>query len=241
MSDVLLLHAGIADRRMWAPQVDVLEAAGHRVLAPDLPGFGEAPLEPGTIDYVAQAAAQLDGPAAVVGCSFGGRISLELALARPELVERLVLVGAGLGSWEWSEAAKTGFAEEEEALERGDLAAAAAAQARMWLAADADEEVRSLTEAMTLRSYELQLPVEDEVDALWPDPPVVERLSEVRAPTLVVVGSEDVEDMKTIADKLAAEIPDARLETIDGAGHLPSLERPEELNRLLLEFLEDGV
>ena len=47
--------------------------------------------------------------------------------------------------------------------------------------------------------------------------------------------------MKTIAEKLAAEIPDARLETIDGAGHLPSLERPEELNRLLLEFLEDGV
>ena len=181
MSDVLLLHAGIADRRMWAPQIDVLEAAGHRVLAPDLPGFGEAPLEPGTIDYVAHAAAQLDGPAAVVGCSFGGRISLELALARPELVERLVLVGAGLGSWEWSEAAKTGFAEEEDALERGDLAAAAAAQARMWLAADADEEVRSLTEAMTLRSYELQLPVEDEVDALWPDPPVVERLAEVRA------------------------------------------------------------
>ena len=52
MSDVLLLHAGIADRRMWEPQVEALEAAGHRVLAPDLPGFGDAPLEPGTIDYV---------------------------------------------------------------------------------------------------------------------------------------------------------------------------------------------
>ena len=87
---------------MWASQTEALTAAGHRVIAPDLPGFGETPLEPGTVDYVAFATDRLDGPAAVVGCSFGGRIALELevALARPELVERLVLVGAGLGSWD---------------------------------------------------------------------------------------------------------------------------------------------
>ena len=237
MGDVLLLHAGIADSRMWAPQIDALTAAGHRVLAPDLPGFGETPLEPGTIDYVSHAAAQLDAAAAVVGCSFGGRIALELALARPEHVERLVLVGAGLGSWDWSDAAKAGFAEEEEALERGDLAEAAAAQARMWLAADAAEDVRELTEGMTLRSYELQLPVEDDVTGLWPEPPAVTRLAEVSVPTLVVVGSEDVSDIAAMAEKLAAEIPRARLETIEGAGHLPSLERSDALNRLLLDFL----
>ena len=241
MSDVLLLHAGIADSRMWAPQVEALSAAGHRVLAPDLPGFGETPLEPGTIDYVAHAAAQLQAPAAVVGSSFGGRIALELALARPELVDRLGLVCAGLGGWDWSDAARAGFAEEEEALERGDLAAAAAAQARMWLANDAAEDVRTLTEAMTLRSYELQLPVEDEVTGIWPEPPAAERLAEVSSPTLVVVGSDDVEDIVIMAEKLAVEIPGARLERIVGAGHLPSLERPDELNRLLLGFLEDGV
>ena len=50
--NVLLLHAGIGDRRMWAPQVEALEAAGHTVPAPDLPGFGEAALEPPTVDYV---------------------------------------------------------------------------------------------------------------------------------------------------------------------------------------------
>ena len=89
---VLLLHAGIADRRMWAPQVEALEAAGHRVVAPDLPGFGDAALEPPTIDYVAFAAELLDDPAAVVGCSFGGRVALELAGSQPELVRKLVLV-----------------------------------------------------------------------------------------------------------------------------------------------------
>jgi 3-oxoadipate enol-lactonase len=237
MSDVLLLHAGIADRRMWEPQVAALEAVGHRALASDLPGFGDAPLEPGTIAYVDYAASLLDSPATVVGCSFGGRVAIELAAARPDLVERLVLIGAGLGSWSWSESAQMGFAEEEEAIERGDLAAAAAQQARMWLAADAAPEVRDLTEAMTLRSYEQQLPMEGRVKAVWPEVPAETRLGEIGAPTLVVVGAEDLEDIKSMAQKLAGEIPGARLATIEGAGHLPSLERPNALNELLLGFL----
>ena len=237
MSDVLLLHAGIADRRMWEPQVEALAAAGHRPLASDLPGFGDAPLEPGTIAYVDHAASLLHAPATVVGCSFGGRIAIELAAARPDLVERLVLIGAGLGSWSWSESAQAGFAEEEAAIERGELAVAAAQQARMWLADDAAPEVRELTEAMTLRSYEQQLPMEGHVNAVWPDEPVETRLGEIGAPTLVVIGTEDLDDIKLMAEKLVAEIPGARLATIEGAGHLPSLERPDELNALLLEFL----
>jgi 3-oxoadipate enol-lactonase len=235
--NVLLLHAGIADRRMWAPQVAALESAGHAVTTPDLPGFGDEPLEPGTIDYVAVAAEQLDGPGAVVGSSFGGRIALELALARAELVERLVLIGAGLGNWDWSEAAQAGLADEEVLLERGDLAGAARQQAEMWLAPRAAADVRELTEAMTIRSYEQQLPLEGRVTGSWPEPPASEQLDRIDVPTLVVVGSEDVEDMRTIAERLAAGIPGARPETIEGAGHLPSLERPDELNRLLLEFL----
>jgi pimeloyl-ACP methyl ester carboxylesterase len=237
MSDVLLLHAGIADLRMWESQVAALGAAGHRVVAPDLPGFGEASLEPGTIAYVDHVASLLDGPSHIVGCSFGGRIALELAVVSPGLVERLVLIGAGLGAWDWSESAQAGFAEEEEAIERGDLAGAAAQQARMWLADDAAPEVRKLTEAMTLRSYDQQLPVEGKVETVWPDVPASSRLAEVAAPTLVVVGTQDLDDIKAIADKLVAEIPGARLETIEGAGHLPSLERPDELNALLVDFL----
>ena len=87
MTDVLLLHAGIADRRMWERQFPALTGAGHRALAPDLPGFGDAALEPGTVDYVEFAASRLKGPAAAVGCSFGATVALELAAARPELVD----------------------------------------------------------------------------------------------------------------------------------------------------------
>ena len=236
--NVLLLHAGIADRRMWAAQVEVLETAGHRVLAPDLPGFGDAALTPPTVDYVEFAAGLLDGPAAVVGCSFGGRVALELAAAKPKLVTKLVLVAPGLASTEWSEEAKAGFAEEEALIESGDLTGAAEQQARMWLAPDAATDVRELTVAMTVRSYDQQLPFEDEVRAVWPEPSAETRIAELDAPALLVVGDADLPELRSLAERLAGELPDAGLATIEGAGHLPSLERPEELNRLLLEFLQ---
>ena len=236
--NVLLLHAGIADRRMWEPQAAALEAAGHRVLAPDLPGFGDAALEPPTVDYVAFAAGLLDTPGAVVGCSFGGRVALELAGARPELVERLALIAPGLAATEWSEETKAGFAEEEALIEQGDLAGAGEQQARMWLGPDASDDVRELTAAMTVRSYEQQLPFEGEVRAVWPKPSAETRAAEIDIPTLLVVGDADRPELLPLTTRLAAEIPDARLETIAGAGHLPSLERPDELNRLLLDFFE---
>ena len=238
---VLLLHAGIADRRMWAPQVEALRAAGHEPVAPDLPGFGDEPLVPPAVDHVAFAAQRLGAPGAVVGCSFGGRIALELAGARPDLVERLVLVAPGLASTPWSQETEAGFAEEEELVERGDLEGAARQQAEMWLAPDADDGVRRLTAAMTLRSYEQQLPVDGQVRATWPDPSAETLLAELRAPALLVVGDQDRPELLELAARLATEIPEARLETIAGAGHLPSLERPGELNRLLLGFLDDGV
>jgi 3-oxoadipate enol-lactonase len=238
---VVLLHAGVADSRMWASQVASLRTAGHEPVAPDLPGFGEAPLDPPTVDYVKFAAARLGGPGALVGCSFGGRVALEVAASHPHLVERLVLVAPGLSSTQWSEDSQALFAEEETLVERGDLPAAARQQAAMWLAAGAAEAVRELTAAMTLRSYEQQLPVDGQVRAVWPEPSAESRLDEIEVPTLVVVGDADRPELRELAGRLARELPDARLRTIEGAGHLPSLERPDELTALLLDFLDDGV
>ena len=107
----------------------------------------------------------------------------------------------------------------------------------MWLADAAEPAVRELTEAMTIRSYEQQLPLEGQVKTVWPEPSAAERLGELGVPTLVVVGSEDLADIRAMCEQVAAAIPAARLETIEGAGHLPSIERPAELNRLLLDFL----
>ena len=107
----------------------------------------------------------------------------------------------------------------------------------MWLADDAAPEVRELTEAMTLRSYEQQLPWKDRCGLSGRSV----RRTHGSARSARRRSSSSARRMSTtsrsMAERLAAEIPAATLETIEGAGHLPSLERPDELNRLLLDFL----
>jgi 3-oxoadipate enol-lactonase len=229
---------------MWQPQVEVLRAAGYQVLAPDLRGFGQQVLEPAPFSYVRDVEALLDGPAAVIGSSLGGRVALELAVLRPELVERLILIAPGLPRWEWSDETRAGWAEEEAAVERGDFAAAAEASLRLWVDGPrrspeaVDPAMRSAVRAMVLRSYELQedawaAGAEEETF----DPPVNDRLGEIRCPTLVLVGDEDVADMTAIAAHVAGSVNGARLVRLPDAAHLPSLERANEVNALLLAFL----
>ena len=189
----------------------------------------------------------IDGAAAVVGNSQGGRVALELAVHRADLVERLVLIAPGLPGWEWSDETREGWAAEEAAYEAGDLEGAAEASVRMWVDGpnrsreEVDDGVRALVTEMVLRSYEMQQGAWEsgarEDDVL--DPPVSARLNEVRCPTLVLVGEEDVADMRSIAAHVADSIAGARLERLANAGHVPSLERPDEVNTLLLDFLGD--
>jgi pimeloyl-ACP methyl ester carboxylesterase len=250
MTDVALIHAGIADSRMWAPQLRSF-AAEHRVIAPDLPGFGQSPFDSDVIDYRASVRAALDAAgmdrAAAVGTSFGGRIALELALESPERVSALVLVGPGLDSHRWSEEMNAFDNEEEGALARGDLDAAVDSQLRAWVAGprrslDAvDPGVRDLVAEMQRNAYELQQG-HDDVRSTPLDPRASQRLSEISMPTLVVTGDEDFADIHEIADKLVAEIPGAKRATISDAAHLPNLERPEQFDRIVLGFLaEHGI
>jgi 3-oxoadipate enol-lactonase len=247
---VALLHAGVSDSRMWQSQLPSFSAS-HTVVRVDLPGFGRSPIESNPVSFRAAVREGLDAArvdrAALVGVSLGGNTALELAVESPERVSALVLVGAGLPDHEWSDVVASFFAAEEEALERGDLDAAVEANLRTWLAGpnrslDAIEpRLRELVADMQRRSFELQKD--------WPelrgerlDPPVSDRLEDVRVPTLVVTGDEDVEDIQRIADRLAAEIPGARRATIADAAHLPNLERPDEFDRIVLGFLaEHGI
>ena len=100
--------------------------------------------------------------------------------------------------------------------------------------------MRSAVGAMVLRSYELQQHAwEAGAEEEELEPPVSDRLGEVRCPTLVLVGDEDVSDMRAIAAHVADSVSGARLVTVSGAAHLPSLERADEVNALLLAFLRE--
>jgi 3-oxoadipate enol-lactonase len=231
---------------MWRPQVEALQAAGVGTLAPDLRGFGRRRLDAEPFSHVRDVEALLDaGPVAVVGSSLGGRVALELALYRPDLVDRLVLIAPGLPGWDWSEVTRAGWEEEASAYERGDLEAAAEASLRMWVDGPrrspqaVDPRIRTAVGEMILRSYALEQEASGgggQEEAVL-DPPVNERLGEIDCPTLVLVGEEDVDDMRAIAAHIAGSVGGARLATVPGAAHLPSLEKPVEVNALLLAFL----
>jgi pimeloyl-ACP methyl ester carboxylesterase len=243
---VLLVHEGICDSRMWEPQWRTFPPV-HRTARCDLRGFGLTPLPPEPFSNardVVELLERLDlGPTALVGGSLGGRVVLEVALARPDLVDRLVLVAPGLPGHDWSEEVTSGWKAEEAALERGDLDAAVEVNLRTWVDGprrrpdEVDPAVRALVGEMQRLAFELQLPTWEQADEALLVPDAAERLGEVAVPTLVLVGDEDVTDMQQISARIAAEVPGARRESISGAAHVPSMERPDEFDRLVLPFL----
>lgn len=222
----MLLHSALGDSRLWKRQVAALSAE-HEVVAPDLPGWGESPLPTEPFSFVEFAAKFL--PGALVGNSFGGAVALRTALAYPERVQRLVLVGSGLPAWDFTEEMRDYWDAEQKAVEANDLEAATQVNLDFWVRPDLHHEVRPQQQ----RALELQT-AHDEPEVLWPE---MAPLSSLLMPTLVIVGADDKPDFLAIAEHLAEEIPDADLAVVAGAGHLVGLDQPEELNALLLEFL----
>jgi pimeloyl-ACP methyl ester carboxylesterase len=232
---------------MWDPQWETYPTT-HRVVRYDLRGFGRSPIGPGRFSHAGDLVELLERQgmqkASLVGVSMGGRAALEVALARPDLVEALVLVGAGFPGHDWSAEMNAADAAETEALERGDIDAAVEVCMRTWVDGprrqpeDVDPAVRLRVAEMQRLAYELQLPVWETADEEPLVDNLAERLGEVAVPTLILVGEEDIPDMHQIADRLERELPNAQRASIADTAHVPSLERPREFDQLVLPFLQ---
>ncbi|MDX6547398.1 MAG: hypothetical protein QOG33_948 [Gaiellales bacterium] len=244
---LVLVHAGICDSRMWDPQWQTFAVAGHRLLRYDMRGFGRSPIPPEPFSHAGDLAALLDSQAitgaTLVAVSMGGRVALELSVARPDLVSRLVLSGPALPNHTWSQAVRDYGAAEEVAIEAGDLDAASELNVRFWVVGagripdQVDPHVRSAVHEMQRRALELQIEAGEAAEELPLAEDVGERLGEIEVPTLVIVGEHDQADMHAIADLIVAAVPGARRERIAAAAHLPSMERPAEFDGLVLGFL----
>jgi pimeloyl-ACP methyl ester carboxylesterase len=230
-----LLHLHGAGGLYWDPFLDGL-AAGHRVVAPEHPGFGGSQgLEhvEDVWDLVLYYNELLDelgiDRATVVGHSFGGMVAAELAANNPERVERLVLV-APIGLWL-----------DEHPVP--DISGVPPEQLPGLLLADPDGPLAAMLPAPDPSDPESMLAAVNSITAIlqfiWPlpDKGLSKRLYRVKAPTLVVWGAEDRLVDPAYGPAFVDAIADARLEVIAGAGHLPQLEQPERTAAAVAAFL----
>lgn len=243
---VVLLHAGIADRRMWRGQAAAL-AGRHRVLTLDLRGYGESKLPPEPFAHHDDMAGLLDAlgidRAALVGCSFGGAVAIDTALAHPARVAALALFGSAVSGHEWSDDTDRLWDDLIGDVDADDLDAAAEAEVRFWVVGpdrqpeDLDPALVDFARKMDRQALAAEATL-SRVSVRELDPPATGRLAEIGVPALVTAGAADIPDIRRLADRLAAEIPDARrLPDVPDAAHLLPLERPEPVNEALLAFL----
>ncbi|WP_329062682.1 alpha/beta fold hydrolase [Amycolatopsis sp. NBC_01480] len=257
---VVLLHAGLADRRMWDHQFTAL-AEHHRVIRYDRRGHGESDGPEGTVSHHRDLLAVMDAlgvdEAALVGSSMGGAYSLDAALAAPSRVRRIALVGAGLSGHEWPadmaaemwatlraavppERLEQYQAHTAERVDEADVSAAAEANARYFIVgphrtpdvldARTWSMAKEMCELVYRRAWNGPKWTED-VPATRP------RLAEIAAPTLVLIGLSDASGLLALADLFTTAIPGARRLDLPDTGHLPPMERPAETTRALLDFL----
>lgn len=243
---VIFLHAGVADSRMWEPQVKPF-AKHFDVIRPDIRGFGQSELPPMRWSAVDDLLGLLDDlhlkPAHLVGCSIGGGLALDFALQHGERISKLVLVGPGISGADFGAKYPDLWREGSEAEKAHDVDAIIRADMRLWLdgprrpSGYVKEPLRTLFFEMDKASFanDFDSAPMDNVEL-----PAAERLHEITAPTLVVVGDEDAPPIFDAVELLMEKVPHARKVVIHDAAHLPNLEHPKEFNRSVLDFLTEG-
>jgi pimeloyl-ACP methyl ester carboxylesterase len=254
---VLFVHGLSGSWPNWLEQLPVF-ARTHRVIAPDLPGFGNSPMPTGDISISGYArtldalldALGVDGAVAVVGNSMGGFVSAELAINFPQRVERLVLVSAaGLSTYhdprgtralsrlrrmERLVGAQTGWVASHADLVarrtrlRDATLGLVARHPSRLSAALAAEQLRGVGKPGFVQALHANL-----------DYDFRHRVPEIACPTLIVWGDRDRVITPRDADHFAELIPGARKVVFKDTGHVAMLERPAEFNALLAEFLGD--
>lgn len=243
MTAILLIHGHPFDHTLWDPQAEALRAAGHRVIVPDLRGYGSGPAAGDVTtlgDFASDLAARLDaegiGQAVVGGVSMGGQIAMEFHRRFPDRVAGLILADTSpvpddeaTRAWRHEMAERlvaegmTAYADENLAkmitpyhvAEKPDVAAHVT---RMMLATSPHGAAAALRGRAQRPDYRPSL-------------------ATIRVPTLVIVGAEDVFTPVTDAELIHKLVPGSDLVVVERAGHLPGLEQPAVVNEAILRFL----
>lgn len=243
---VVFLHSGVTDRRMWAEQMRELAEEGYHVISYDRRGYGETETQNVPFNHLVDLEAVLDGlsihAAILVGSSRGGALAIDFALEHPERTIGLVLIGTAITGADDAEIPEEA-ADLEDALEyateRGNIDTVNRIEAHLWLDGPLSEAGRVQGEVrdLFLRMNATHLNHPELTEEEFPDD-AIDNLSAITAPTLLVVGELDLPDIIDRHEDLSEELENAFAVVLEDTAHLPSLERPDLFNPILLEFLE---
>jgi pimeloyl-ACP methyl ester carboxylesterase len=241
---LVLVHAGIADSRMWDKQVMAF-AERFQVIAYDMRGFGKSEMPPGEFSHHRDLAELLRylvvTKAHVLGISMGAAVAINFALEFPEYTQSLILAAPAVEGYRFKDArTREMWRAVDQALAHDRHELAADLELQMWVAGpgrsldQVDPTILKLVREMLLPTY--RIPPDLGTEQLL-DPPAIERLPDIRIPTMVVVGDQDVPDILKVADLLVRAIPAAGKAVVPGVAQLLNMEKPNEFNKIVCDFL----
>lgn len=234
---VVLLHAGVCDRRMWEPQATALLDAGYRVVRCDFRGFGTTPVATEPYRDADDVLTVLDilavNRAALAGASYGGAVAAELAARWPDRVSALLLFSAALLGDDRSPELRAFNTREDELLSENNIVDATELNVATWLGPDAAPQTRALVATMQQHAFMIQRDAPQDIEQTSAD----FDLAAITCPCLAISGALDLIDFRNAAQHLPAVVRTAQHTELPWAAHLPTLERPTEANALMLSFL----
>lgn len=240
---LVLIHGFSLNTRMWDDQLEVF-AKRFKVIRYDVRGFGKSalPMVGKEYSHTKDLKALLEqlgiDYAYVMGLSMGGGIALNFTLEYPEATKALILVDASIyGFRDWSKF----WNELDESISKEAKENGVEAAKEVWkscpLFKPAFEKPNvALRLTQMISDYSgWHFVNTDPLCSL--DPPAMERLQEIKVPTLIIVGERDEQDFHRIADILSKKIQNSQRITLRGAGHMPNMETPREFNEAVSSFL----
>lgn len=239
---VLISGGGTLDRRAWDDQFETF-AKHHKVIRYDIRGIGKSARPPGRFSHSHDLYALLKflkvKKAHVIGLSFSGAIAIDFALDHPEMVDHLILAATGTSADAKSKENLDGISALSAMAKREGLAR------MIQFVADLPFFISQENSAAREKIRRIYLDNRDMFESDFPpvrlwqptEPPAGERLSEIHARTLIILGENDHPAYKAITDKLVSGIQGARKIIIPGGAHLLHMDKPEEFNQAVLEFL----
>jgi pimeloyl-ACP methyl ester carboxylesterase len=243
---IVLIHAGVAHLRMWDAQAAAWRDR-HRVIRYDTRGWGRTLVEDVPFSNRDDLRAVMDhlglDSAHVLGLSRGAMIALDTAVESPERVRSLTWVAGGLRGFEPpdDERLVAVWPEMERLEQQKDWEPLVELETQIWTDGPGqppdrvDPEVRRRMVEWNLENYRAEQPANQ---VIQPDVPAAQLLERLTMPTLFVWGTIDESAVLASGEKLSTEVAGSKSHVFEGVAHMVNLERPQEFNRLVGEFID---